>query len=105
MAPLSFAKGLYLWFFHRIDAQGPLNGERFWRAKNGVTAFYLNHARQIYGLGLQKYGPDSDQTELLQMFEEWSGAGRWANHPRSKRPQQNRVQLNFEVFFLMMLSV
>ena len=41
--------------------------------ENGVTAFYLNHARQIYGLGLQKYGPDSDQTELLQMFEEWSG--------------------------------
>ena len=41
--------------------------------ENGVAAFYLNHARQIYGLGLQKYGPDSDQTELLQMFEEWSG--------------------------------
>ena len=41
--------------------------------ENGVAAFYLNHARQIYGLGVQKYGPDSDQTELLQMFEEWSG--------------------------------
>ena len=41
--------------------------------ENGVATFYLNHARQIYGLGLQKYGPDSDQTELLQMFEEWSG--------------------------------
>lgn len=41
--------------------------------ENGVTAFYLNHARQIYGLGVQKFGPDSDQTELLQMFEEWSG--------------------------------
>ncbi len=41
--------------------------------ENGVAAFYLNHARQIYGLGVQKFGPDSDQTELLQMFEEWSG--------------------------------
>ena len=41
--------------------------------ENGVAAFYLNHARQIYGLGVHKFGPDSDQTELLQMFEEWSG--------------------------------
>ena len=41
--------------------------------EKGVAAFYLNHAREIYGLGVQKYGPDSDQTELLQMFEEWSG--------------------------------
>lgn len=39
----------------------------------GVAAFYLNQARQMYGLGVQKFGPDSDQTELLQMFEEWSG--------------------------------
>ncbi len=41
--------------------------------EKGVTAFYLNHSRQIYGLGVQKFGPDSDQTELLQMFEDWSG--------------------------------
>ena len=41
--------------------------------ENGVAAFYLNQSRQIYGLGVRKYGPDSDQTELLRMFEEWSG--------------------------------
>ncbi len=68
LLPRDFACGFSTGLMHKDLSMGSDLAR-----ENGVAAFYLNHAREIYGLGVQKYGPDSDQTELLQMFEEWSG--------------------------------
>ncbi len=39
----------------------------------GATMFLLNHVRQVYSLGVSRYGYDSDQANLLELIEEWVG--------------------------------
>lgn len=39
----------------------------------GATFFIMNHVRQVYGLGVSKFGANSDQTLLLELIEEWAG--------------------------------
>ncbi len=39
----------------------------------GATFFIMNHVRQVYGLGVSKFGANSDQTQLLELIEEWAG--------------------------------
>ena len=38
----------------------------------GATFFIMNHVRQVYGLGVSKFGANSDQTLLLELIEEWA---------------------------------
>ena len=38
-----------------------------------ATVFLLNHVRQVYGLGVARFGPDSDQAHMLELIEEWVG--------------------------------
>lgn len=53
----------------------------------GSTMFILNQMRQLYGLGESRYGADSDQTVLLEMFEEW--VGQTVGQPVGKGPASN----------------
>ena len=39
----------------------------------GATFFIMNHVRQVYGLGVSKFGAISDQTLLLELIDEWAG--------------------------------
>ncbi|MED5578412.1 MAG: NAD(P)-dependent oxidoreductase [Nitrospinota bacterium] len=41
--------------------------------ESGATFFIMNHVRQVYGLGVAKFGANSDQTLLLKLIEEWAG--------------------------------
>jgi 3-hydroxyisobutyrate dehydrogenase-like beta-hydroxyacid dehydrogenase len=50
----------------------------------GATMFMLNHVREVYGLGVSRFGYDSDQTLLLEVIEEW--VGQTVGEPSSKAP-------------------
>ncbi len=51
----------------------------------GATMFLLNHVRQIFGLGVSRYGADSDQAHLLELIEEW--VGQRVGAPRGEGPR------------------